>query len=234
MLFRSPARRLLDELAEAAVGWDASEGHEGGLYRKMDELVARVLGQFEDGLEVFETVLADLRAYLAEEKRTASAAAARSAQAIQVRERAGLSRLVARDEVQSALLGRPAPAVIHAFLSEQWVDLLAGIHQKVGTGSEVWKGAVATMTDLIWSVGPKNSAEERKRLVELLPGLLKRLDEGVQCLGIPGAARDEFFSSLVRCHAEAVRAGLLDDGLAMPTMTAAAEEIGRARLNSSH
>lgn len=219
-----PARRLLDELAEAAVGWDAAEGHEGGLYRKMDELVARVLGQFEDSLEVFETALTDLRAYLAEEKRAASEAAARSAQAIKARERAGLSRLVARDEVESALLGRPAPAVIHAFLSEQWVDLLAGIHQKVGTASDVWKGAVATMTDLVWSVGPKVNVEERKRLVELLPSLLKRLDEGVQCLGIAGAARDEFFSSLVRCHAEAVRAGLLDEGAAMPPVTAMAAE----------
>jgi hypothetical protein len=222
-----PARRLLDELAEAAVGWDESEGHEGGLYRKFEELVTRILGQFEGDLEVFEATLADLRAYLAAEKDAASEAVARSAQAIKVRERAGLSRLVARDEVESAMLGRPVPAVIHSFLTEQWVDLLAGIHQKVGTSGEIWKGAVGTMTDLIWSVAPKVSAEERKRLVGLLPGLLKRLDEGVQCLGLPGKVRDEFFSSLVRCHAEAVRAGLLDDGEAMPTraVTVAQDEF---------
>lgn len=51
-------------------------------------------------------------------------------------------------------------------------------------------------------------AEDRKKLVALLPDLLKRLEQGLTTLGTPGDVRDQFFTGLVKCHAIAVRAGL--------------------------
>jgi len=171
-----------------------------------------VLERFDDNLDVFDTALADLHAWLEEEKREADRVAARSAQAVKSRELADLGRQAAHDEVQSCLVGRPVPGVIRTFLNEHWASLLAGLYQKVGSDNETWRGAVATMTDLVWSVAPKVDAGERKRLIAMLPSLLKRLDEGVQCLELPGSTRNEFFSNLVRCHAEAVKAGLHDSG----------------------
>jgi hypothetical protein len=43
-----PGRRLLDALAEASKGWNDVEGHDGGLYKKVDDLVQRMLGQFDE------------------------------------------------------------------------------------------------------------------------------------------------------------------------------------------
>jgi hypothetical protein len=210
-----PARRLLDALADAAIGWDADEGHEGGLYRKIDQLVEDVLERFEDRIEVFTESLDDLNAFLAEERREVAQAVVPSVQAIKSREQADISRQIAHDEVQSGLVGHLVPAVISRFLSENWQHMLADIHQKVGTENPTWKGAVDTMSDLIWSVEPKTNPDNRKRLVGMLPGLLKRLDEGITYLGMTQDERDGFFASLVKCHAEAVRAGLLDEGEVM-------------------
>jgi hypothetical protein len=67
-----PARRLLDALAEASMGWNEDEGHESGLYRKVDELVQRVLNQFDEELDIFAMVLEDFIQYEAEEKRRTS------------------------------------------------------------------------------------------------------------------------------------------------------------------
>lgn len=61
------------------------------------------------------------------------------------------------------------------------------------------------MTDLIWSVKPKSGVEERKKLIDLLPSLLKRLDEGITYLDLGQAERDQFFTELVKCHAKIVR-----------------------------
>lgn len=207
-----PARKLLDTLAEAAIGWDAEEGHEGGLYRKVEELVGRILDQFEDRVEIFEEVLNELQSFLAEERREAAEATAASVKAIMHREAAGVSQQAAHAEVQSSLVGRVVPPVIIAFLITQWQRMLADVHQKAGGESATWKGAVSVMNDLIWSVAPKLDADERRKLVDMLPGLLRRLDEGIDYLGMPQAERDAFFSDLVKCHAEAVRAGLLDEG----------------------
>jgi hypothetical protein len=206
-----PARRLLDGLAEAAIGWDPGEGHEGGLYRKIEQLVSGVLARFEDDLAIFESALAELQAFLDEERQAAHRLAALSALAVQTREQAENGRQAAHDEIESCLLGRPVPGAIRAFLNEHWSRLLAGLHAKVGTDSETWSGAVATMKDLVWSVAPKVDASERKGLVERLPGLLKRLDEGVDYLGLPEAARNAFFASLVKCHADAVKASMHEE-----------------------
>lgn len=213
-----PARRLLDLLAEAAIGWDATEGHEGGLYRKVDELVERILEKFDDRIDVFSEAVADLNAYLSEERREAAEAAAASVQAIQMREVAGFSQQVAHDEVQSCLVGQPVPTMISAFLMTQWQRMMADVHQKAGPDNPAWKGAIDVMNDLIWSVMPKVDQDARRKLVDMLPGLLRRLDEGISYLGLAQSERDRFFSELVKCHAEAVRAGLLDEGETLDSM----------------
>ncbi|NTV94478.1 MAG: DUF1631 domain-containing protein [Thiobacillus sp.] len=219
-----PARRFLDGLAEAAIGWDPAEGHEGGLYREVEQLVDGILEHFEDNLEIFEASLADLRAWLDAEKRQADRQAARSAMAVKSRELAEHSRLVAHDEVEASLLGRPVPPLIRSFLNDHWIVLLAELHLKVGGENEVWKGAVQTMKDLIWSVKPKADAVARKRLVSLLPGLLKRLDEGVKYLGLPEKERNTFFAGLVKYHAELVRAGKLAESVAIAEPVAGSAE----------
>jgi hypothetical protein len=53
---------------------------------------------------------------------------------------------------------------------------------KDGDDSEAWTSAVTTLEDLVWSVQPKRSTEDRKHLVALLPSLLKRLGAGVHNL----------------------------------------------------
>ena len=213
-----PARRLLDGLADAAIGWNPVEGHEGGLYRKVEDLVAGILEHFEDNLEIFETSLADLQAWLDAEKREADRLAARSVLAVKSREQADRARQVAHDEVESSLVGRPVPAVIRAFLTEHWGLLLADLYLKVGVDSETWKGALATMNDLVWSVAPKMDSDARRHLISKLPSLLKRLDEGVKYLGLSEAVRNAFFSNLVKCHSRAVKADALveDEPLQTP------------------
>ncbi|HRH79753.1 MAG TPA: DUF1631 domain-containing protein [Thiobacillaceae bacterium] len=201
-------RRLLDTLADAAMGWDPQEGHQSNLYRKVDELVQRIVTQFEDQVDIFETCQTELEQYLREENQRMAEAASRSAQVIQSLERNEHAQALARDTVHGHLLEQAVPELIRDFLSRQWVQVLARIQGRDGENGEAWKEAVATMEDLIWSVEPKHVQNERKKLVELLPKLLKRLDQGLRGIGAEGEARDRFFTGLVKCHAEAVRAGM--------------------------
>lgn len=203
-----PARRLLDTLAEASMGWDAQEGHESGLYRKVDEIVQRILNEFDDKLDVFQVALEDLIAYLAEEKRQIDNATARGAQLLYTREQREIAEVVAYDTVHTQLFGHDVPALIQEFLYGTWRQLLTLIYSQDGEDSEVWRGAVQTMSDLIWSVAPKTTAEERKLLVQRLPGMLKRLSDGFKTLQTAKEEQDRFFAALVKCHAEAVKNGM--------------------------
>jgi hypothetical protein len=223
-----PTRRLLDTMAEAAIGWDASEGHEGGLYRKIEQLTEDILTRFDDRVDVFIEALGELNDFLAEESREAVEAMVPSVLAVKTREQIELSRHAATEEVQTRLLGRNVPGSIVLFLTDHWQRVLAEIHHKAGEDSEAWRNAVDTMSDLIWSVAPKIDPNERKQLVMMLPGLLRRLDAGVRELGLSQEERDGFFSGLVKCHADAVKAGLPEasDQQAQPMMIAAIEKMG--------
>ncbi len=203
-----PARRLLDVLAEASMGWNEDEGHESGLYKKVDELIQRVLSQFDEQLDIFSLVLEDFIRYETGEKRRIDEMTGKSAQVIRQREQTEIGRIVAHNEVESHLFDQAMPEFIRAFLLGQWEQLL-GLHcARSGEGGDEWLQALRTMDDLIWSVTPKIKPEDRRKLVSLLPDLLKRLDQGLATLGTSGIVRDQFFTGLVKCHAVAVRAGL--------------------------
>ncbi len=202
-----PARRLLDTLAEAALGWDPEEGHNSSLYRKVEQIVQRILNQFEDGLDVFIDALAEFQSYLAGEKQVSDQMASRSAQFLRNREQYEIARVVAQDTVTASLLDQKPPASIRDFLLGHWRNHLADVHAAKGESSPEWNDAVATMNDLLWSLTPKSDKDERRKLIELLPRLLKRLDGGIHAAGLDKTARDAFFSDLVKCHAVAVKAG---------------------------
>jgi hypothetical protein len=61
------------------------------------------------------------------------------------------------------------------------------------------------MRELVWSVQPKADMDARLMLVRILPGLLKRLREGVAEIALPQKLSDRFFATLVILHANAVR-----------------------------
>ncbi len=203
-----PARRLLDVLAEVSMGWDPQEGHDSGLYRKVDESVQRILNEFDDKLDVFVAVLEDLERYLAEEKRQIDVLTSRGAQILYTREQREVAGIVAQDTIHTQLFSHTVPSLIRDFLYGPWKQLLTLIYSQSGEGSEAWNGAVQTMADLIWSVAPKATAEERRLLVQRLPNLLKRLSDGLKATEHPQAEQDRFFAALVKCHAEAVKNGM--------------------------
>lgn len=209
-----PARRLLDTLAEAALGWDADEDQDDRFYRKVDSVIQRILNDFDDDVGIFSEIIEDFTLFLAEEEKRAQELAVQSARVIHEKERAEIAAIMAREEIRKRLAVHHLPYVIRSFLSEWWEGVLRTTYAKKGEDSEAWRTVVGTMDDLIWSVEPKRTPEDRKRLVSLLPGLLKRLQSNMDGAAMPADARDEFFAKLVNCHTAAVKSGLQSDQIA--------------------
>jgi hypothetical protein len=201
-----PARMLLDALAAAAFGWDASEGHDGGLYMKIGSLVQSILDGYDNDAGIFDTALADLRTFLAEEQETALLHVDLSARVIHSREQNDLARQAAHDEIESRLAGTQTPEVIHAWLQTCWEPWLAALHLEAGVDSPAWAAALSNLDDLVWSVQPKLDSVDRRRFLETLPGLLKRLDADLLAMRLSTAEHGHFFADLVTCHADAVKA----------------------------
>ena len=223
-----PARLLVNELAQAGLGWSPAMGTDDPLYRKLDEIVHRILDGFTDDLAIFEDMRTTLEEFLSEEEKAAELNIQSSAEEVNEGDRRALAASVVRGEVERRIEAHALPNFIATFLRHNWSRAMERTYLQDGEESDAWAQRVATLEDLVWSVQPKRSAEDRKRLVALLPSLLKRMNIGLQ--GVPwiGDERERFMANLVEAHAAAVKPSLAT----VPSPTSAVAE--QARVEAEH
>jgi hypothetical protein len=210
-----PARQLLDRLARAAIGLDEASARGTATLAKLETVVRRVLDEFDDDIALFAALAADMQEFLERQDEAEEAIARRTARVVEERERAEIARVIAEDEVDRRLAAREwVPDAVRAMLEDVLVRSLAAVHVEHGEVSPHWNAMLATADLLLWSVEPKASAEDRRRLVAGLPALIATLQSGMARAGVDEAMREAFLGALVDCHADAVKAGLKGTALA--------------------
>lgn len=202
-----PARRMLDALGEFAFGLDESFNQDSPVFKKLETIVQRLLDGFEDNIEIFEVLHADLLTLIREENQRAEQAAKEAARKIAYMERLEVGKAVAQFEIKKRAETARMPQLILKLLADEWVKLLLLAHARHGKDSEAWKSGLETMDLLIWSVKQKQSTEERRKLASLLPGLLKRVNAGLQAIATEADRRKQFFTRLMRLHTKVISTG---------------------------
>ena len=203
-----PARQLLDVLAEASVCYADEASKDDPLYKKTEMLIERIQSQFETDLNVFADAIVEFQAFLAERETANEEFVQKSAQVLHENERREMARMVAQDETERRANTPDLPTPVSTMLRGPWTRALERIYLREAGRGEEFISSLGTADDLVWSALPKNDGEARKRLVALLPSLLKRLKEGLDVASIEEEDRSRFFSVLIDCHAAAVKAGL--------------------------
>ena len=203
-----PSRLLVNALAQAGLGWSPVMGQEDPLYKKIGGIVHQILDNFSDDLAIFDEQRIELEQFLAEEEKAAEANIQSTAEEIDQRDRQQISQVVAKAEIEKRIEDYPVPNFLAVFLRQNWERTLTHVHMHDGEESEAWGSAVTTLEDLVWSVQPKKTPEDRRHLVALLPSLLKRLSAGMHSQGWPPEEREVFMSNLVEAHAASVKPSL--------------------------
>lgn len=209
-----PARRLLDALADASVCFAGVASRDDPLYRMIETVVNRVHTEFETDIQIFADVLADFEKFLTEREAANSKFIEQSARVVNEREMREMARLVAQDEMEKRTADAELLAPVAAFLKGPWARVLERIYLRDEGRHERFNKALETAKDLIWSVSPKSNADERKRLLGMLPRLLRSLQQGMEIAAVESEDRRRFFATLVDCHSAAVKAGLRGEGVA--------------------
>jgi hypothetical protein len=220
-----PSRLLVNALADAGLGWSPEMGSGDPLYKKIEHIVRRILDEFSDNLVLFDELREELEAYLAEEEKAAEDNISSSADEINQSDKLQIAIVIGRAEIERRVESYPIPQFLASFLREHWQATLEYVYMKDGDDSESWTSAVTTLEDLVWSVQPKRSPEDRKHLVALLPSLLKRLGAGVHNQRWTQDQREKFMQNLVEAHAAAVKPSFA----AATSPTAAVAEAAKAQ-----
>ncbi|WP_313712886.1 DUF1631 domain-containing protein [Pseudomonas sp.] len=226
-----PARRLLNEIAAAAIGWETgSEGLRDSLHLRVERIVQRLLNDFTEDATLFSELLEDFLAFSQDERRRNELLEQRTRDAEEGRARA----LQARQQVQQALnqrlRGRTLPQGVVHMLVQSWSQVLLLAWLKQGEASQAWQQALATMDTLLASIAPHQSPQV---LLQQVPGLLKALRDGLASVALDSAASRGFFQQLEQLHLRACAQGTLPAGSDALAEVLVAEDIVLAVADES-
>ncbi|MCC6786111.1 MAG: DUF1631 family protein [Planctomycetes bacterium] len=195
-----PARNLLDTLGEIAIRLPADFNTGSALFGHLETIIQGLISEYKDDVETFTLVREQLVALMAREDRRIEEEARAAAERIIQEEALSVAKSVAQAEMSARLQAANLPGAVLEFLIEHWLRLMMLIHVKRGPDSEPWKRSLEVMDQLIWSVQPKEGAEERRKLMVAIPPLLKSLAAGLTAAGAAEEVREAFFPDLMRIH----------------------------------
>jgi len=199
-----PARRMIDLLSR--MGWEQHKDPDDPLYKAMQRSVEKVSQDHEEELTVFTEAVNELEASIKAEEAAAAAAMAEPIAKALKQEKMSVAAKSAKDAVALRIGTGEVVAIVEAFLENKWVSVLTIAYSVEGEKPGAVNNATQTMDDLIWSVRPKITQDERKKLIAKLPTLLSTLNKWLDVIKWQEPDRLQFFAELAECHASIVRA----------------------------
>ncbi|AWF80306.1 DUF1631 domain-containing protein [Microbulbifer sp. A4B17] len=197
-----PARKLLNELADAATGWQAGDNYESDpLYKEISQIVERVLNEFDRDINIFSVLLESLREFIVRERKRAEMLERRVVDEADGRAKTQAARARVAAVMDALVAERDLPQVVQDWLHKVWNNVLFLTCVKEGTESDAWNRDVRTARDLVWSVQAP-MPDSRKQLLSLLPVLQERLREGIEALSYNAFEARTLFSGLKEVYRE--------------------------------
>ncbi|MCP4995453.1 MAG: DUF1631 domain-containing protein [Gammaproteobacteria bacterium] len=202
-----PARRLLNNLAKAAIGWSESSGRsQEGVYGRIESVVKVIINDFDNDIELFTRLNDEFSDFLEHEEQGAHVIEERTAQVSKGREQLLSARQQVQDEINRRLQSQEAiPDVVVTLLKGGWKDVLQLALLRGGSESEEWQNSIAIMDQLLWSVSSIQSQEDRRKLLQSIPEILKGLRSGLNAISFNQHKMATIFKDLQVCHVSSLK-----------------------------
>lgn len=200
-----PARKLLNELALAAIGWNEKRpGMRDPLREKIEEVVGRVLAEFTDSVDLFEELLKDFGHFMDLDRRRRELVEQRLRDAEEGRARQERASQAAKDVMLEQAEGRDIPEAIRALLDGPCTRYLQWIMLRQGEESPQWQDACELVTRLIWTVDPSPITDStRAELLRAIPGVVEDLRAALKEISWDPFATDNAVRDLELAHVDA-------------------------------
>ena len=220
-----PARRLLNEMATASLGWQDDPQNDGEpndpLYKKIQSIVKTLLSEFETDVAIFTDMLTDFVAFIDRERRRASVLERRTLDAEDGKAKAEAARKEVSTALEQRLSGKTIPLAVQKILNDAWSNVLFLLCLRKGTDSQDWNNALKTAEDLIWSVTVAVDSKTRSQLLALIPRLIKNLRAGLEQISYNPFEMTQLLGQLEKLHMQRLQA---------PAKKEVSEEISKSTV----
>lgn len=179
-----PARVLLNSLAEAGVRWVSNDGSDQyDIFTKIKTTVFRLLHEFKNDVRIFAELLIEFNGYTNNVARRQELMERRALEKAQGEEKLREAKLQVNHEVRNRTDNREMPSAILLLLLQPWSDYLSFVLLRYGEKSESWARALKVIDDLLWSLEPKTSQQDKVKQMELQDDLHAALERGFETIG---------------------------------------------------
>jgi hypothetical protein len=175
---------LLNSLAEAGVRWVSNDGSDQyDIFTKIKTTVFRLLHEFKNDVRIFAELLIEFNAYTNNVARRQELMERRALEKAQGEEKLREAKLQVNHEVRSRTDNREMPSAILLLLLQPWSDYLSFVLLRYGDKSESWARALKAIDDLLWSLEPKTTQQDKVTQMELQEPLRTLLERGFETIG---------------------------------------------------
>jgi hypothetical protein len=233
--FRSkhPARRLLNAMTQAGVLCNTGENEEQGIFAKMESIVSQILQNYDDNTELFSQLLDDFNTFLDNFNRRSRIIEKRVVETAKGRERLREARQAVSQEIVDRTWNRAIPKPAEDLLMGPWANLMVLTLLRNGQDSEEWKHSLAVLDDVLWSVEPKETEEERQQLRDKLTQLEDAIRSGLAMIGDPEVNTNCLLQELAACQQAALGDAPQEMTAMKPAASTASAESGVAGSGES-
>ena len=206
-----PARRLINRMAQASNGLNAESGRDHPQCAKLVKLAETARTTLDSSDADLAPLLDELDKLITERDERARTAAEPYIELVKNHEAMEVAQSEAQYWLKQALENSTEPE-IKRFLADHWVRVMQNAFLIGGASSERAKEYDLTVKELLWSVQPKQTPDERKKLLGLIPNLLKKINAGLDSVGISTEERTPFFDACFKLQTASLRSRPEDAG----------------------
>lgn len=191
------ARTLLNDFAEAGIGWtEVDDLEKDPLYNKVQVLVHRIVTDYDGDISLFENVIREFRTFRAREAAKSHALEQRILHAKERKERLDDINQLVTERINERLLGRSIDDLTREILEQPFHKFMVMLVVQEGLGTSAWKQAINTIDVLLWTVQPHHHVNDRKRLAAVNLRLLNNLRKAFRIAHVLGDEIDSLISRL--------------------------------------
>lgn len=183
-----PARKLVNCLASASIGWgDAESEQKDKTYKAIATIVQAIVESNAEDNTIYREKLKEVQALIKQAEHRSALIEKRTSQAAKGEAKTQKAKHTAQQLLFKQLESTQLPKVVNEFLVDQWQQLLIITHLKYGEESPQWIDASQLVGDLIWACRPQQDEKSRQRLGKIKADLIQRITQGL----VTAAINDE-------------------------------------------
>jgi len=221
-----PARQVLDRITQRSLAFTSEQDAGWQRFMASVESATHWLESKVVDADTFGELLEHLQSQWGEQDQGAKVKRQEAAKALLHAEQRNLLAQKLASDFIGLLEGLDVADFVRDFLKNAWAQVVAEAQLSCEDGSSDPFGYRALVDDLVWSVQKSSAQRGRaRRLVQMIPGLLQRMREGLQRIGYPPELTQRFFDHLITLHKAAVQEGR--DAATQAAADAAWEEESR-------